>query len=133
MGPPIRGSGWRAPPTLNARWLPFGVAARTGAADSRHPQDMTVEACHAHDLFSGASEHNSRCHAEGFGLILPGNAPDMSTHIPRKRQSLKPTRAVWMGLAALLIVLLAIWLVVGFASRGPSQCPAGKSSTSNCG
>jgi hypothetical protein len=116
---------------MNTWWLLGAVAARTGVVDSRHPQEVTVEACHACDLNSG--DHNSRCDAEGFGLILPGNAPGMSTHIPRKRQSLKPTRALWIGLAALLIVLLAIWLVVGFASRGPSQCPAGKSSTSNCG
>jgi hypothetical protein len=56
----------------------------------------------------------------------------MTSHLPKKRQSVKPSRAVWIGLGAVALVLLAVWVAVGIASHGAGQCPAGSSSTSRC-
>jgi len=56
----------------------------------------------------------------------------MRSHIPPKRQSLKPTRAVVIALAGVALVLLSIIVAVGWASSSSSGCPAGNTSNSKC-
>lgn len=52
-------------------------------------------------------------------------------HMPDKRQSISPTRGVWLGLAALAVVLVVIWLVVATAVQGGGDDCAAKANQSS--
>ena len=46
-------------------------------------------------------------------------------HVPEKRQSVAPSRSVWLGLAALAVVLVVIWFAVAAAvGGGGDDCAA---------
>lgn len=55
-------------------------------------------------------------------------------HIPEKRQSIAPTRAVWLAFAGIGAVLLVIWLVLAAAvGSGDDECAAkGNQTSANC-
>lgn len=50
----------------------------------------------------------------------------LKEHIPAKRQSVLPDRAIWLSLVGLAVILAIIALAVGLASRGDSSCPTAK-------
>jgi hypothetical protein len=56
----------------------------------------------------------------------------LSSHIPEKHQSIMPDTAVWIALAAVAVVLAAIWFAV--ASSGGEECPSAKTdqTTAHC-
>jgi hypothetical protein len=37
-------------------------------------------------------------------------------HVPEQHQSIAPTPAVWLALAAVALVMAVVWVVVGLAS-----------------
>ena len=37
-------------------------------------------------------------------------------HVPEQHQSIAPTPAVWLALAAVAVVMAVVWVVVGLAS-----------------
>jgi hypothetical protein len=56
----------------------------------------------------------------------------MTSHIPEKRQSIMPPRALWFGLAVVAVVMTIVW--VALSSSGGQDCPTAKTDQSsvNC-